>query len=58
MLGTIILNRPAYGSNSNETKELQRQVDELLAMGHVRESMSSSVVPILLVLKKDGTWMC
>ncbi|XP_031392126.1 uncharacterized protein LOC116204196 [Punica granatum] len=51
-----IPNRPAYRSNPEETKELQRQVDKLLAKGHVRESMSPCVVPELLVPKKDGTW--
>ncbi|PKI52752.1 hypothetical protein CRG98_026873, partial [Punica granatum] len=57
--GVVIPNRPAYRSNSEETKELQRQVDELLAKGHVRESMSPCAVPVLLVPKKDGTWrMC
>ncbi|PKI46714.1 hypothetical protein CRG98_032890 [Punica granatum] len=33
--GAAIPNRPAYRSNPEETKELQRQVDELLAKGHV-----------------------
>ncbi|PKI65288.1 hypothetical protein CRG98_014326 [Punica granatum] len=32
--GAAIPNRPAYRSNLEETKELQRQVDELLAKGH------------------------
>ncbi|KAH9769547.1 hypothetical protein KPL71_012041 [Citrus sinensis] len=57
--GATIPNRHAYRSNPEETKELQRQVEELLAKGYVRESMSPSAVPVLLVPKKDGTWrMC
>ncbi|XP_028764585.1 uncharacterized protein LOC114722675, partial [Neltuma alba] len=54
--GATIPNRPAYRSNPEETKELQRQVEELMARGYVRESLSPCAVPVLLVPKKDGTW--
>ncbi|KAJ9671045.1 hypothetical protein PVL29_027166 [Vitis rotundifolia] len=50
-----IPNRLAYRSNPKKTKELQRQVEELLTKGHVRESISPCAVSVLLVLKKDGT---
>ncbi|XP_070040061.1 uncharacterized protein [Nicotiana tomentosiformis] len=57
--GSQIPNRPTYRSNPEETKELQRQVEELLEKGFVRENMSHCSVPVLLVPKKDGTWrMC
>ncbi|GKU93032.1 hypothetical protein SLEP1_g6670 [Rubroshorea leprosula] len=52
-----IPNRPAYRSNPNETKELQRQVEELMKKGHVRKSMSPCAVSVPLVPKKDGTWL-
>ncbi|XP_022868114.1 uncharacterized protein LOC111387763 [Olea europaea var. sylvestris] len=57
--GAVIPNQPAYRSNPEETKELRRQVKELMSKGYVRESMSPCVVPVLVVPKKDGTWrMC
>jgi hypothetical protein len=55
----VIPNQPSYRSNPEETKELQRQVEDLLSKGYVRESMSPCAVPVLLVPKKDETWrMC
>ncbi|XP_038972593.1 uncharacterized protein LOC120104828 [Phoenix dactylifera] len=57
--GAAIPNHPAYRSNLEETKELQRQVEELMAKGYVKESLSSCIVPVLFVPKKDGSWrMC
>ena len=59
MPGATIPNQPAYRSNPEETKELQKQVGELMEKGYVRESMSPCFVLVILVLKKHGTWrMC
>jgi hypothetical protein len=43
-------------TNPEETKEIQRQVQELLDKGYVRESLSPCVVPVILVSKIDGSW--
>lgn len=57
--GASIPNKPPYRCNPEETKEMQKQIDELMERGYVRESMSPCAVPTLLVPKKDGTWrMC
>jgi len=57
--GATLPNRPPYRANPDETKEIQKQVQELLDKGYVRESLSPCVVPVTLVPKKDGTWrMC
>ena len=48
-----------YRTNPEETKEIQRQVQELLDNGYVHESLSPCVIPVILVPKKNGTWhMC
>ena len=50
-----IPNKPAYRSNPEETKELQRQVQELMDKGYMMESISPCAVTVILVPKKDGT---
>ncbi|WVZ52045.1 hypothetical protein U9M48_003140 [Paspalum notatum var. saurae] len=57
--GATLPNRAAYRINPEEAKEIQRQVQELLDHGYVRESLSPCAVPVILVPKKNGTWrMC
>ena len=53
--GASLPNRAPYRTNPEETKEIQRQVQELLDKGYVRESLSPCAVPVILVPKKDGT---
>jgi hypothetical protein len=57
--GASLPNQAAYRTNPEETKEIQKQVEEVIKKGYVKESLSHCVVPVLLVPKKDGSWrMC
>jgi hypothetical protein len=59
VLGFALPNKVAYQMNLREHEELQRQVDELIIKGLVKDSMSPCAVLALLVPKKDGSWhMC
>jgi hypothetical protein len=59
VLGASLSNRAAYRANPEETKEIQRQVQDLLDHGYIRESLSPCSVLVLLVPKKDGSpYMC
>ena len=52
-------NKPPYRLSPKEHDELQAQIDDLLAQGHIRPSQSPYGAPVLFVPKKDGRWrMC
>nr|GEX90232.1 putative nucleotidyltransferase, ribonuclease H [Tanacetum cinerariifolium] len=53
--GSILPNKASYHMNPKEHDELQRQVDELLKKGVMRESESPFVVPALLG-PKNSSW--
>ncbi|KAK7321235.1 hypothetical protein VNO77_31672 [Canavalia gladiata] len=58
-LGAVIPIRLAYKIVPEEVKEIQRQVEELMQKGFMRENLNPCRVHVILVPKKDGTWrMC
>ncbi|XP_052478596.1 uncharacterized protein LOC128034054 [Gossypium raimondii] len=56
--GAAIPNGPAYRSNPEETKELEKQVAELMEKGYIRESLSPSCDSVLLVPKRMDLGEC
>ena len=57
--GAVPPNKPPYRLSPKEHEELQAQIDDLLAQGHIRPSQSPYGAPVLFVPKKDGRWrMC
>ena len=54
--GAPLPNKAPYRVNLEETKEIQRQVQQLIDNGHVRERLSPCVIPVILVPKKDGSF--
>ena len=55
--GASLPNRPTYRTNPTEAKEIQQQVEELIAKGWVQDSMSPCAMLVILVPKKDESWM-
>ena len=51
--GAPLPNRAAYRTNPKETKEIERQIQDLLSKGLIRESLSPCAVPVILVPKSD-----
>ena len=51
---SVVPNKPSYRMNPKDTKEVQRQVEELVSKGLIRECLSPCAFPTLLVPKKDG----
>ena len=56
--GALLPNRAPYRTNLEETKEIMRQVQELLDKGYIRKSLSPCDVPIILAPKRMVRHVC
>lgn len=50
------INIRSYRHNYQQKNEVERQIQEMLAIGIIRPSNSPFSLPVLLVKKKDGSW--
>ena len=53
--GAPLPNRAAYRTNPEETKEIERQINQLVSKGLIQVSTSPSAVHVILVPKTDDT---
>jgi hypothetical protein len=53
--GTTPISKRAYSVSGPELVDLNKQIDELLEKGHIRQSTLPWAAPILFLEKKDGT---
>lgn len=59
VLRATLPNNVHYFMSPMKHEELKRQVDGLVAKGHIQLSISPYAMPTFLILKKDKTWhMC
>lgn len=59
MLGSSFPNKSPHIMTATENEEVNKQVQELLDRGLIKESLSYCVIPAILTPKKGGEWrMC